>query len=113
MITITEEATKHLIKVLDSQSKPIVLFGLKGGGCAGFEYTWDIYNEDEYTKNKTDHDKSFDLDKSHKLILDGHSEMMLIGSTIDFKSDITGAMLVVENPNAASSCGCGTSVNFM
>jgi Fe-S cluster assembly iron-binding protein IscA len=38
--------------------------------------------------------------------------MMLIGSTIDFKSDFTGAMLVVENPNAQSSCGCGTSVNF-
>ena len=46
-------------------------------------------------------------------IRDSHSEMMLIGSTIDFKSDFTGAMLVVENPNAASSCGCGTSVNFM
>ena len=53
MITITEEAKKHLIKVLDSQSKPIVLFGLKGGGCAGFEYSWDTYNEDEYTENKS------------------------------------------------------------
>ena len=50
MITITEEAKQHLIKVLDTQSKPIVLFGLKGGGCAGFEYSWDTYNEDGYTE---------------------------------------------------------------
>lgn len=113
MINITENAKKHLISVLETQSKPIVLFGLKGGGCAGFEYSWDTYTEDEYEKQKTDHDTTYELDSSHKLILDGHSEMMLIGSTIDFKTDFTGAMIVVENPNAQSSCGCGTSVNFM
>ena len=112
MITITEKAKSHLITVIEGQSKPIVLFGLRGGGCAGFEYKWDTYDETEYLEYKSDHDTTFKLDETHRLILDGNSEMMLIGSTIDFKVDFTGAMLTVDNPNAQSSCGCGTSVNF-
>ena len=41
ILTITENAKKHLINILDSQENPIVVFGLKGGGCAGFEYFWE------------------------------------------------------------------------
>ena len=108
MIEVTDTAIQKLI----DKKVGFIRLGVKGGGCAGFEYSWDTYNEEEYGEHKTDHDTTYELDETHKLILDGHSEMMLIGSTIDFKSDFTGAMLVVENPNAQSSCGCGTSVNF-
>ena len=113
ILTITENAKKHLINILDSQEKPIVVFGLKGGGCAGFEYFWEPVDTATYDEKKSENDKKFELDESHTLVLDGYSEMMVMGSTIDYKTEFVGSMLVVENPNAQSACGCGTSVNFM
>ena len=47
-----------------------------------------------------------------KLAIGQHSVMFLIGTTIDYKKDIIGAMFDIQNPNAQSSCGCGVSVNF-
>ena len=64
-------------------------------------------------EKKSENDTVFELDETHSLVLDGYSEMMLMGSVIDYKTDFVGSMLTVENPNAQSACGCGTSVNFM
>ena len=96
ILTITESAKKHLINILDSQEKPIVVFGLKGGGCAGFEYFWEPVDNTTYEEKKSDNDKKFNLDETHSLVLDGHSEMMIMGSNIDYKTEFVGSMLVVE-----------------
>jgi iron-sulfur cluster assembly accessory protein len=47
-----------------------------------------------------------------KFVVGTHSVMFLIGTTVDYKKDIMGAMFDIINPNAQSSCGCGVSVNF-
>jgi iron-sulfur cluster assembly accessory protein len=67
--------------------------------------------EEEYNiKGSPEEDEFFDLGNNKKLVLDSVSQMYLIGSTIDYKSDFISSQLTVINPMAKSSCGCGTSI---
>lgn len=113
VITITESAKNHILNVLKSMDKPYLVFGLKGGGCAGFEYFWEPASQELYDKNGTpDRDEFIDLGEGKKLVVDCTSIVYLFGSQIDYKQDFVSSSLVVENPNATSGCGCGTSVAF-
>ena len=113
VVNITESAKNHIVSVLDKMDKPYLVFGLKGGGCAGFEYFWEPADQELYEKNGTpERDEFIELAPGKKLVVDCTSIVYLIGSTIDYKSDFVSSSLVVENPNASSGCGCGTSVAF-
>ena len=110
-IEITEAARTHIRRVLVDMDKPYLVFGLKGGGCAGFEYFWEPADRELYEKNGVPtHDEFIDVGESKQLVVDSNSMMYLIGSTIDYKSDFLSSQLVVVNPMAKSSCGCGTSI---
>jgi iron-sulfur cluster insertion protein len=109
-VTLTENAKQHLIKTLEHMNKPYIVFGLKGGGCAGFEYFWLPASEEEYQMNGTLLDEIIALDDTRKFVVDSTSVMYLLGSVIDYKMDFISSQLIVENPNATSSCGCGTSI---
>ena len=76
--------------------------GVKGGGCSGFNYTLDL------TDQKTEGDEVFD---SHgvEVICDSKSYLYLNGITIDYRDEMMGRGFVFNNPNASSSCGCGSS----
>lgn len=90
---------------------------IKGGGCSGFQYgfTFDeIINEDDViVEKKLDseaEDDSFSGDKgSVKLLIDSMSFQYLQGAEIDYREDINGAQFVIRNPNAKTTCGCGSS----
>lgn len=111
-VKITESANKHISATLENLNKPYLVFGLKGGGCAGFEYFWEPVTQEDYEKFGTpDRDEFIELSNGRKLVVDCTSLVYLIGSTIDYKSDFISSSLVVENPNAQSSCGCGTSIS--
>jgi iron-sulfur cluster assembly accessory protein len=111
IINVTDSAKTHIVNVLTNMDKPYLVFGLKGGGCAGFEYFWEPADQELYEKNGTpDRDEFIDLDGDKKLIIDCTSLVYLFGCTIDYKSDFISSNLFVENPNAKSSCGCGTSI---
>jgi iron-sulfur cluster assembly protein len=113
VVKITEAALNHITNVLKTLDKPYLVFGIKGGGCAGFEYFWEPADEDLYAKNGTpDRDEFIDLHEGKKLIVDATSLVYTLGSTIDYKSDLMSSQLVVENPNSTGGCGCGTSVAF-
>ncbi|GAA5232296.1 iron-sulfur cluster insertion protein ErpA [Verticiella sediminum] len=75
---------------------------VQGGGCSGFQYgfTFDeVINEDDTA-----------LDKNGvQLLIDPMSLQYLMGAEIDYKEDLQGAQFVIRNPNAASTCGCGSS----
>ncbi len=75
---------------------------VQGGGCSGFQYgfTFDeVVNEDDTQ-----------LDKNGvQLLIDPMSLQYLTGAEIDYKEDLQGAQFVIRNPNAASTCGCGSS----
>jgi iron-sulfur cluster insertion protein len=75
---------------------------VQGGGCSGFQYgfTFDeAVNEDDTTFEKN----------GVTLLVDSMSFQYLVGAEIDYKEDINGSQFVIKNPNAATTCGCGSS----
>ena len=62
-----------------------------------------------YMEIKNEDDFEFELDATHKVVVDAMSMQYLTGAAIDYKEDITGSQFVIKNPNAQSTCGCGSS----
>ena len=104
MIQITESAKKHLINVMITNEKKVKL-GVKGGGCSGFTYDWQLVDEE------LSDDEKFPLDDRNNLFVDSMSLLYLAGLTIDYNTDLFGSSLKIENPNIKSACGCGESFN--
>ena len=102
MIEVTESAQEKMKEVLDANSKPYIRFGVKGGGCAGFNYQLDV----EDTKKDSDQELAFG---EVKVLVSNVCEMFVLGTRIDYKKEIFGSYFTYDNPNAASACGCGTS----
>lgn len=105
MINVTNDAAEHLKTISESQSKKIML-AVKGGGCAGFSYDWQLHD------NEPEDSEEIKLENGHSLYVDNMSIMYLLGSTIDLKKDVFGTVLEVQTPAASSACGCGESINF-
>jgi iron-sulfur cluster insertion protein len=75
---------------------------VQGGGCSGFQYGFTL----EEIKNEDD----FELDTgSFKVVIDSMSMTYMEGATIDYKEELMGSNFVINNPNAVSQCGCGSS----
>jgi len=104
MIQITESAKKHLINIMTTNEKKVKL-GVKGGGCSGFTYDWQLIDEE------LSDDEKFPLDNRNNLFVDSRSLLYLAGLTIDYNTDLFGSSLKIENPNIKSACGCGESFN--
>ena len=109
MLQFTDSAVAKMREVMQEHDKPYIRFGVKGGGCAGFEYEWGTYATPEEIQ---DDDTVFKTDTNCTFVIGGTSLMFLFGTEIDYKKDIIGSMFEINNPNAKSSCGCGVSVNF-
>jgi iron-sulfur cluster insertion protein len=106
-IEITEKAKQKIKSIASGNNVDTVIFGVQGGGCSGFMYKWDIANSDSVT----DHE-FIEVGDNIKLATDAMSFMYVQGCTIDYTEDLTGSRLVVNNPLAVSSCGCGESITF-
>ena len=106
MNDIIEDAKQHLIEITTKENK-LVKLGVKGGGCSGFTYDWQLID-----KKETD-DEVISLDDQHNLFIDGLSILYLAGLEIDYVTDIFGKTLQINNPNVKSACGCGESFNVM
>jgi len=104
MMTITESAKIKILDLLLEEGNPNLALRtfVQGGGCSGFSYgfTFDeITNEDDF---------EIPLEK-FKVLVDAMSMQYLQGASIDYKEDISGSQFVISNPNAQSTCGCGSS----
>ena len=100
MITLPDSARDYLKSVSNGD---YVSLGVKGGGCSGMQYVWDFAN------NLPDINWSKPIDEI--LVIDPMAEMFVIGSTIDYVTELGGSFLKIINPIASSSCGCGESFN--
>jgi len=104
-LTLSEAAIKQVKQLKDEQKLGEEVFlrmGVKGGGCSGMSYAL------EFDSEKEPHDKELDID-SVKVVCDKKSYLYLTGTTLDYvKQGLTGGFTFV-NPQAKSSCGCGTS----
>ena len=94
MVTLTERARDYLKGVSKGN---YVTLSVKGGGCSGFQYVWDL----------TDEPLSDPIDDV--LVVDPIAEMYILGSVIDYVEELSGSFLSVKNPSSSSSCGCGES----
>ncbi len=103
-IRLTESAVNRVKLLQQRKQQPDLMLRLKvdGGGCAGFQYLF------EFDQTITEEDQTFERD-GVKLIIDEMSLGFMEGAEIDFKQQMVGAAFQVNNPNASSSCGCGTS----
>ena len=99
MITLTEKASKYMKSVV--YNGDFVTLGVKGGGCSGMQYVWDLKS------NLLDIEWSEPIDGV--LVVDPLAEMFLLGSEIDYITELGGSFLTVKNPTSTSSCGCGES----
>jgi|TARA_R110002050_G_scaffold78776_7_gene168313 iron-sulfur cluster assembly accessory protein len=102
LINLTQAAKDHLNKLTSDNNKKYVRLEVKGGGCAGFKYDWSF---DDIIQDSDEH---VDFD-GFTLLLDRSSLLYLTGMTIEYKQQIFGSFLELQNPNATSSCGCGES----
>ena len=105
-IVLTPTAAREVKTIIEQQDldkeKVRLRVGVKGGGCSGFSYILDL------TEVKKDTDEEIEL-HGVKIICDPKSLLYLNGTTIDFKDEIMGRGFVFTNPNANSTCGCGSS----
>lgn len=76
-----------------------------GGGCSGFQYGF------SFDENIQDGDMAVDND-GVTLVIDPMSYQYLIGATIDYKEGLEGSQFVINNPNATTTCGCGSSFSI-
>ena len=101
---VTERAFAQLAEInADTDPRPLRV-AVAGGGCSGFQY--DI---------RLDHAEDDDLileGGGQKVVVDPVSLPYLTGAVIDFADELIGARFTIENPNATSSCGCGTSFSI-
>ena len=104
MIDITDSAKEKITDILLEENNPNVFLRtfVQGGGCSGFSYGFTL----DEVKNEDD----FELPLSNfKLVIDAMSMQYLQGATIDYKEELMGSSFVIQNPNAQSTCGCGSS----
>ena len=105
MIEITDEAFNRIARKTEEANEKGIRVALKGGGCAGFEYTFDYCTTSQYS------DTTIDMGL-FKVFIDDISIRYLNGATLDFVKDGIQEEFVWRNPNEASRCCCGVSANF-
>ena len=103
-ISISKEAADHVRSFAQVEGKPktSIRVGVKGGGCSGLTYVLDLVDV------PNENDKVIE-DNGLKLFVDRKSYVFLAGTILDYSGGLNGKGFVFNNPNAKTSCGCGTS----
>ncbi len=104
MINISPSAKEKIVDILIDENNPNINLRtfVQGGGCSGFQYGFTL----DEAKNEDDFE--FEVGQ-FKLLVDAMSMQYLTGAEIDYKEDIMGSNFVINNPNAQTTCGCGSS----
>jgi iron-sulfur cluster insertion protein len=106
MITLTENAILKLQDVIAEENNPKLKLRVfvEGGGCSGMSYG--------FTMDEDQSDDDFDMEfGTIRVLIDSMSSTYLQGAEIDWREDQYGASFSIKNPNAQTSCGCGSSFN--
>ena len=102
--TVSESAARRVAQLIDQEGNPDLKLriAVNGGGCSGFQYEFKL--EEEIAAD----DVAVERD-GITVLVDNTSLMYMIGSEVDFAEELVGSYFKITNPNAQSSCGCGTS----
>ena len=107
-LTISASAARRIAKLIVAEGKGEEMrlrVAVSGGGCSGFQYGFSIDDM------RRDDDREFARD-GVSVLIDEMSLELLKGSELDFVEDLIGSYFVVKNPNATSTCGCGSSFSM-
>ncbi len=105
MITVSDAAKEHALKLMKDENKPegtFIRVGVEGGGCSGLSYML------EFDNNMKEGDQTFE-DKGIKIVVDRKSFLYLVGTELEYSGGLNGKGFVFKNPNASRTCGCGES----
>ena len=103
-LDFTTDAASKVSELIQEEDNPELKLRVyvQGGGCSGFQYGF-TFDEDQQ-----EDDTAVDKD-GVRLLVDPMSFQYLIGAKIDYKDDLDGARFIINNPNASTTCGCGSS----
>jgi iron-sulfur cluster insertion protein len=104
MVSITEAAKNKINDILYDEGNPNLSLRtfVQGGGCSGFQYGFVLEEEQS--------DDDFVIETGpFKVLVDSMSMMYMQGATIDYKEELMGSNFTIINPNAQTTCGCGSS----
>lgn len=106
-LSVSDSAARRIAALLAAENRPGVKLrvSVSGGGCSGFQYHFDLDDKSEPGDILIERDGA-------AVIVDDMSLMYVIGAELDWVEDLSGSYFRVKNPNAASSCGCGTSFSI-
>ena len=102
-ISLSPAAARRVAAIAAKQGKPAILrLSVEGGGCSGFQYRFGLADSPEGDDSIVETD-------GVSLVVDAVSLDLVSGCVVDYVESLGGAAFRVENPNAAASCGCGSS----
>jgi len=105
MVQITENAARHILKMLGKHNLPGggLRVGLRAGGCSGYEYTF------AWEAEPKPGDQVFEGPLGARVFIDPRSFRLIDGTVLDYDTNLISKGFVFNNPNAKSTCGCGIS----
>ena len=103
-LVFTDAAARKVHELIQEEENPDLMLRVfvSGGGCSGFQYGF------TFDDSREEGDSSVE-NQGVTLVVDPMSVQYLMGAEIDYKEDLQGAQFVIRNPNAATTCGCGSS----
>lgn len=103
-VNFTRAAAKKVAELIAEEGNPGLMLRvyIQGGGCSGFQYGF------TFEEHRAEDDSQFETD-GVRLVIDPMSLQYLEGAEIDYNEGLQGAQFVIRNPNAATTCGCGSS----
>ena len=104
MLTMTPTAIKKINELLSEEDNPNLKLRIfvQGGGCSGFQYG--------FTFDESQTEEDFDLEfEGARLLVDSMSSQYLQGAEIDYVESLAGSQFSIKNPQATTTCGCGSS----
>ena len=107
LLEFSDSAVRKLKEIQQDEGNDSLMLRVSvyGGGCSGFQYTFSLEEEVRPADRTVEKDGA-------TLVIDQSSYQYLSGSTVDYTEGLEGAMFVVNNPNATSTCGCGASFSI-
>ena len=104
MVEITDSAKTKITEIIAEENNPNLKIRtfVQGGGCSGMQYGF------TFDEEQNEDDFEFDIG-DNKMLVDSMSMQYLQGAVIDYKDDLMGSSFSIKNPNAQTTCGCGSS----
>ncbi|MDX1589187.1 MAG: iron-sulfur cluster insertion protein ErpA [Oleiphilaceae bacterium] len=106
-VFFTDSAVSKVRALVEEEGNPALKLRVfvTGGGCSGFQYGFTF--DDEQAEDDTAVEKD-----GVTLLVDAMSYQYLVGATVDYQEGLQGAQFLIQNPNASSTCGCGSSFSL-